>query len=145
MVWMQLYFVYETRGQFHSMCFCWKCKKLLELTVFFSLRGSGRLKAVHIMLVKLTPGGSTQGQNIQWQVIDNYLWWLTATTPAAATRGGRRGSGCRSRSRSCLFIFMRASFALLLFVSLFRLVLGSIKNRFLWRLCQKKQDSSKMI
>ena len=33
-----------------------KCKKLLELTVFFVLLGSARVKAARKMLVKLTPG-----------------------------------------------------------------------------------------
>ena len=32
----------------------WKCKKLLELTAFFALLGSARIKAARKMLVKLT-------------------------------------------------------------------------------------------
>ena len=37
-------------------CRSQKHKKLLELTVFFALLGSGYIKAVRKMLVKLTPG-----------------------------------------------------------------------------------------
>ena len=38
-------------------------RKLLNLTVFFALLGSGHIKAAHIMLVKLTPGYVSHKRN----------------------------------------------------------------------------------
>ena len=43
-------------------CRSQKCKKLLDLTVFFALLGPAHLKAVHKKLVKLTQGGGRGGR-----------------------------------------------------------------------------------
>ena len=56
-------FINVFRSSFHARR-SHKCKKLHELTVFFALFGSARVKAAHKMSVKLAPEWKLQSANL---------------------------------------------------------------------------------